>query len=139
MKAVIDTNVFVSYLLSPRGTGAWLLALCSEDRFQLIMTPQLHNELIEVLKRPEIVKRVNEQRKLALLRRFRNDAIWMQGNLNTEGLLPDPGDDILMAASLEAEADFIVTWDIPLLDLGSCQGVRFITPDQFIFIIVRSL
>lgn len=138
MRVVIDTSVFVSYLISTRGTGAWLLMLWGEDRFDIILTPQLHQELLDVLSRPEIAKRVQEQRKLALFRRLRDDAQWMQGKINANGFLPDPGDDILMAAALEAEAELITTKDKDLLNLGSCKGVRIIHPDQFISLIVRS-
>ncbi len=49
MRAVIDTNVFVSFLLSPRGAGAWLIAMWRDSRFEVVVSPALHEELVEVL------------------------------------------------------------------------------------------
>jgi len=110
MKAVVDTSVFVSMLLSNRGAGAWLLALWKEQRFELIVSPALLDELIEVLGKPKIRARVDPQRSLALLHRLRDDAVWVEGSETATGL-KDPEDDFMPAAALESQADFIVTWD----------------------------
>ncbi len=42
-----------------------------------------------------------------------------------------------MSAALEAEAEFIVTWDSLLLDQKNCQGVKILSPDQFISLVIR--
>ena len=138
MKAVIDTSVFVSMLLSSRGTGAWLIALWKEKRFELVVSPALLEELITVLERPNIRARLNPQRSLALLRRLRDDANWVEGNSAASGLA-DEKDDFLLAAALESGVTFIVTWDHRLLDQAMCQGVRMINPDQFTSLIVRMI
>ncbi|HLE52428.1 MAG TPA: putative toxin-antitoxin system toxin component, PIN family [Anaerolineales bacterium] len=138
MKAVIDTNVYVSMLFSPRGAGAWLMAIWSERRFEIIISPELFAELVEVLNRADISPHVDGQRKLALFRRLRYDAIWTAGRVVASGELPDPGDNFLLSAALEAEAEFIVTWDVRLLEHGSSQGVQIISPDQLISLIVRT-
>jgi len=136
VKAVVDTNVFVSYLLAPRGAGTWLLHLWSQQRFQIIISPQLHNELLEVLERPHIASHLDNGRKLALLRRLRQEAIWTEGTLEISGAMPDPGDDILIGAAREENADYIVTWDAILLAQRSYEGVQIITPDEFIAVVV---
>ena len=137
MRAVIDTNVYVSMLLSPRGAGAWLMALWSERRFEIVISPELFAELVEVLNREDISPHVDGQRKLALFRRLRYDAIWTTGTVVASGELPDPGDDFLLSSALEAEAEFIVTWGASLLEHGSSQGIQILSPDQFISLIVR--
>ncbi len=137
MRAVIDTNVYVSMLLSQRGASAWLLALWSERRFEIVISPELFAELVEVLNRGDISSHVDRQRNLALFRRLRYDAIWTAGMVIASGELPDPGDDFLLSAALEAEAEFIVTWDASLLEHGSSQGIQIISPDHFISLIVR--
>ena len=136
MKAVVDTSVFVSMLLSNRGTGAWLMALWKERRFDLVISPELFEELVRVLEKPKVRSRINPQRSLALLRRLHDDAIWVEGNEKITGLI-DPEDDFLLAAASESQAAFIVTWDQRLLDQESCQGARLINPEQFTSLIVR--
>jgi putative PIN family toxin of toxin-antitoxin system len=137
MKAVIDTSVYVSLLLAGRGTGAWLIALWKEHRFEIVVSPALLEELLEVLDRPAIQRRVDHQRRLALFRLLRGNALWVEGILKSETGLNDPGDDFLLSAALESEAEFIVTWDNALLQQKVCQGVRLINPEQFTSLIVR--
>ena len=137
MKAVIDTSIFVSTLLAPRGAGAWLMALWANKQFELVISPALEDELIEVLERSSISSRVDRQRQTALFRRLRYDAIWSLGTLNAIGMV-DPDDDILLIAALESSAEFIVTRDKKLLKQGNCQGIRIVSLDQFIAILVRN-
>ncbi len=114
------------------------MALWGDRRIEGVISPDQFTELIDVVNRPQVAPRVEFQRKIALLRRLHHDAIWTPGQLDAKGLLPDPEDDFLMSAALEAGAAFIVTWDTPLLEQRNCRGVQMITPDQFISIIVRS-
>lgn len=138
MNIVVDTNVYVSYLLSPRGGGSWLLYLWGERKFDIVISPDLFSELVEVLNRPEIGSKVEQQRKLALFRRLRYDAIWTAGEWEAQGSLPDPEDEILVSAALETKAEFILSWDTALLNQGESRGVRIISPDQFISLVIRS-
>ncbi len=137
MKAVLDTSVYISMLLSPRGSGAWLMALWGEERYELVISPELFAEFVDVSNRTGVKTKIDPQRKLALFRRLRQDAIWTTGAIEAQGLLADPQDDFLMRAALEAEAEFVVTWDSLLLDQKNCQGVRILSPDQFIALVVR--
>src|SRR3990172_12244667 len=107
MKAVLDTSVYISMLLSPRGSGAWLMALWNEERYELVISPELFADFAEVSNRPEVKTRIDPHRKLALFRRLRQDAIWTTGIIAASGSLSDPEDDFLMSAALEAEAEFL--------------------------------
>jgi predicted nucleic acid-binding protein len=111
--------------------------ILSEERYELVISPELFAEFVEVSNRHEIKTRIELQRKLALFRRLRQDAIWTTGAIEAQGLLTDPQDDFLMSAALEVEAEFIVTWDSLLLDQRNCQGVKILSPDQFIALVVR--
>ena len=112
------------------------MALWKERRFEVVVSPALLDELVEVLERPEIRQRVDPYRRLALLRRLRDDAVWVEGMAEAEEL-PDPQDTFLLQAALDGEARFLVTWDKALIDAGMRQGVEIVTPDQFIARLVR--
>ena len=137
MKAVLDTSVYVSLLLSGQGVGVWLMALWKERRFTLVISPALLDELVEVLERPKIAPRIDAYHRLALFRRLRDDAMWVEDMRDVSGL-PDPEDNFLLGAALSSEADFIVTWDTLLLQMKICQGVRIITPDQLASLVNRT-
>jgi len=114
------------------------MALWREQKFEIVFSSDLYDELIAVLNRPEIAPRIDLQRKIALLRRLRYDALWTSSTVDTSGMLPDPNDDFLLSAALEVDAAFIVTWDTTLLAVCNCRGVQIATPDQFISLIVSS-
>jgi putative PIN family toxin of toxin-antitoxin system len=137
VKAVIDACVFVSYLITPRGVGAWLLTLWSEHQFEVVTSKALYAELEKALADPDVTPRIDLYQRNALLRRLRQDADWTPGELDAKGATSDPGDDKLVSAALETGAIFVVTWDSILLDQGRYQDVRFVTPDDFISVVVR--
>lgn len=47
----------------------------------------------------------------------------------------DHKDDYLIAHAIIARADFLVTWDNDLLDLGTVEGVRIVTPGEMVRIL----
>jgi putative PIN family toxin of toxin-antitoxin system len=138
MRAVIDTTVYISALLSNRGSSAWMIALWKESRFEVVISLTLFNEIIKVLAKPEIVSRIDTSRRLALLRRLRFDTIWTPGTLETDDKLSDPEDNFLQSSAVESKAEFIVTWDKRLLEQGTCQGIFIVSPDQFTSLIART-
>jgi len=44
----------------------------------------------------------------------------------------DPKDDMIIACAVAAHADYIVSRDLDLLDLKEYQGIRIISPEEFI-------
>jgi predicted nucleic acid-binding protein len=112
-----------------------LLTLWRNRAFDVVMTEALYAELRSVLSREHIAPKIAPEKQFALLRRLRQDALWFPGELDAAGILPDPGDAILMSAALEADAAYIVTWDAVLM--GEYRGVRIIDPDVFVSLLIR--
>jgi putative PIN family toxin of toxin-antitoxin system len=138
MRVVVDTNVFVSYLLSPRGSTVWLLSLWRDGRFDIVISPALFTELVGVLQRSHISERVDVQRRFSLLRRLRQEAVWTPGVFDASGATPDPKDDMLISIALETGAQYVVTWDAALLSLLTPYDLRLLTPEEFIALISQS-
>lgn len=138
MRAVLDTNVLVSLLLKSGGVGAWLISLWAEGRYEVVISQDILAELLEILDRPHISPRIKPDRRLALLSRLRQRAVWTSGLLIVSPATPDPNDDMLVSTALEGEADYIVTWDKALLSFGQYQHIRFVTPQEFIALLNQS-
>lgn len=109
MRAVLDTNVLVSLLLKSGGVGAWLLSLWAEGRYEVVISPAIWDELLEILERPHIAPRIKAGRRLALLSRLRQRAVYTPGLLNITDATPDSDDDMLVSTALEGDAAYIVT------------------------------
>ncbi len=54
------------------------------------------------------------------------------GELQLPGVTRDPKDDAIVACAREAGADYIVSGDRDLLDLGEYKGTRVVTPREFV-------
>ncbi len=57
--------------------------------------------------------------------------------IDTHAATPDPVDDMLLSAAMEAGAEFIVTHDNTLLEQQSYRGVRFVSPGEFIALLQK--
>lgn len=119
-RVVIDTNLFVSGAISPRGLPNQLLQAWLNGAFTLLISAEQRQEVQEVLARPEIASRYNlsEESRAHLL--FLIDTLALQVPLRQR--LPvhvrDPKDDHLLAACLGGKADYLVTGDEDLLTLN---------------------
>lgn len=135
MKAVVDTSVFISYLIRGRGVHAWIIHLWLEQSFTLVMSPAIHAEVVEVSGRSGLSSEIELISRATLLRRLKRRTLWTPGEVDAKGTTPDPKDDMLVSAALETEAEFIVTWDKALLNMGIYDRVRFVDPESFVSIL----
>lgn len=60
VRAAVDTNVLVSGLLSPHGPPARIVDAFRRHRFELVVSPQVLDELLDVLLRPRLGISVRE-------------------------------------------------------------------------------
>ncbi|MFN9792798.1 MAG: putative toxin-antitoxin system toxin component, PIN family [Pseudomonadota bacterium] len=129
MRIVLDTNVVLSALLW-RGTPHHLLATIGQrSSIQLYSSTALLEELADVLTRPSATKR------LALIGRSAREVLadYVEAIELVEPasvprvVLGDVDDDQVIAASVAARADLIVSGDRKhLLPLGSHQGIDIV-------------
>ncbi len=110
------------------------------QEFELVTSPALFEELVGVLGRPVLVRRIawNVESRNVFLDGLRHAAIEVQPGEHLDVVKSDPDDNRVLEAAIAGEADYIVTGDRDLLDLVVFRGVRIVTPAQFISVL-RSL
>lgn len=106
IRAVIDTNVLVSAMISSAGNEALLLMAINQGLVTPYFSPEILDEYSEVLLRPRFRFPGNEVDALLDLFRLRGKLLNPE---STARISPDPDDDKLIACALAAEADFLVT------------------------------
>ncbi|MEJ7788178.1 MAG: putative toxin-antitoxin system toxin component, PIN family [Solirubrobacteraceae bacterium] len=131
MRVVVDANVLVSAVISSAGPPREVLTAWTQERFELVASPALLEELREVLARPKLRRWVSEQVAEAYLAGLGQDAMLIEDPPPIPGLTPDPDDDYLVALARAAHADCLVSGDRHLLELTDPEP-PVLTPRAFL-------
>lgn len=130
-RAVLDTNVLVSGLIAPGGPSARLLTEWRAGAFELIVSPMLLAELVDVLHRPKLRRYVSEDEADAYVELIRQESIVMDDSApSSKQLSADPDDGYLIDLARASRVDALVTGDARLLELHDIIPVR--TPREFL-------
>jgi hypothetical protein len=135
-RAVIDTNVLVSGVIAPHGAPRRVLEAWHAGGFALITSEAIIAEARRVLRYPRICGRyrLTEGDIVAVVDSLRNDAEVVAGLYEVRKSV-DPTDDVFLACALEGRAEYVVSGDAHLLEIGTYQGVLIVTPRQFMAIL----
>jgi len=112
LRAVVDTNVWVSAFLNPRGHPALVLGAFRNGRFVPILSRRLVEELIDVLSRPRLVKKYRldpeEVAEYVALIVEKSEVVSAPDSLR---LCRDPRDDVVLETAIVGRATFLVSRD----------------------------
>ena len=132
MRLVVDTNIFISALLSRSSLPAHLIVLWREGRFDLLTSPDQLDELMRVTRYPKIRQRLSPALAGRLINEIR-DLATMVTNPTAVNVSADPYDNFLLAMASCGAADFLLTGDKrDLLGLKLFEGTKIITVRDFL-------
>jgi putative PIN family toxin of toxin-antitoxin system len=138
LRVVFDANVFISALLSPRGSPAQLLRLWVGGAFDLVVSPLLLAELERAFSYPKLTRAVNPDEARAFVEELRNSAVLVADPSDVEsGVTRDPKDDYLVALARAASANVLVSGDPHLTDVPGLQP-PVLTPRELLEILERA-
>jgi putative PIN family toxin of toxin-antitoxin system len=135
IRAVLDTNVLVSSILSPGAVPGRIVRAWEAHAFELCPSDLLFLEVVEVMRRPHIQKMAKFgagqiEELLELLLRI---STIVPGPLNVEPVVADdPDDDMVLATAVAGRADVIVSGDRHLLVIREHRSISIVTPRQFL-------
>ncbi len=130
-RAVLDTNVLVSALITPQGASAQLLLELRDGAFELVVTPMLLAELDEVLHRPKFRRILSTPEIDGYVALIRHECIVMEDPApSSDPLAADPDDEYLIDLARAARVDALVSGDTHLLALRG--RVPVMNPREFL-------
>jgi len=134
MIIVLDTNVMVSALLSTEGPPAQVIDLWTAGTFDVATSDPLLDEVKRVLGYDKIKKHLGLSPGDIdrLLSGWRTISIVVDPEEELDVIDDDPDDNRVLVCAVAAEADYIVSGDQHLLDLGEYQGIEVLPPAGFI-------
>lgn len=141
VRAVLDTNVLVSATLSPSGPSSRIFALFRRGRFELVISPALLDEYLDVLLRPRmrLLTGMTVRQAVQLVVNIRRRAHVVGGLYADIDMVPtDPKDNPVLAGALEGDAEYVVTQDkrdlLALKDhhVAGHRTIHIVTPASFL-------
>jgi uncharacterized protein len=109
VRVVIDTNIWIRILLRGRVTLPILEAF-NEDKFQLVMSQTLMDELHLVWSRPRLRERIDPDQATRLEQQLQKRAIWVE-LITVPPNCRDPKDLPVLATAIDGAAKIIVSGD----------------------------
>ena len=135
MRGVFDTVIIVRGLINPYSLCGRLL-FDHPASYELIVSSDIVVEYVRVVNRPELVQKYHqvETRDLPAILEIIGKATLVQP-MDTPVVCRDPEDDKFLAAAKVGSAQFIVTEDMDLLDLGSYEGIQIVRAEAFLLVL----
>lgn len=139
IRAVLDANVFVSAVLNPMGIPAKILDAWRDEQFHLVLSEAIVAEIDRVFHYPKIAKRHRwpEEKIEMFLADLASLAILTPGELKLTVITEDPPDNHYLECAVEGQAEYVVSGDRHLLDLGAYRGIQILSPRAFLEVLAQ--
>jgi uncharacterized protein len=134
MRAILDTSVIVSGLITPSGTASEIIERWLEGQFTLLYSQAILEELEDVLQRAWLVERLGHMpdRIGVFLTAVAGLGELVTGYTNVQGHVRDPFDEMFLACARLGAAAAIVTLDKDLLAAGKFEETLIMRPQEFL-------
>ena len=127
-KIIIDTNLWISFLLSKK--IVFIDDLLSYRNVRLIFCYELLAELVEVATRPKLKKFFTTNDMKLILNIIERFADYIKVTSNVD-LCRDAKDNFLLSLAKDSKSDFLITGDKDLLVLKEFEKTRIVTIAEY--------
>jgi putative PIN family toxin of toxin-antitoxin system len=136
IRAVIDTNVLVSAMISSSGNEALLIVAINAGLVAPCLSAEILKEYSEVLRRPRFGFPASEVDSLLELLTRRGHLL---DQVPIVSISPDPDDDKFIACASAGKADFLVTGNKRHFPQNRPSGPRLVNAGELMEIITLEL
>ena len=142
IRAVIDTNIWVSALLNPAGYPARLRKAFEKGLFEVIISEPILREIADVLSRARIKNKYEvtetDVQGLLILIEERSEHVLLAGDVST---CRDKDDNLIIETAVKGKVNYLVTrdddikTDIKVSDFLSHLGIAIVSVAKFLGLI----
>ena len=133
MKVILDTNIWISFLLGKR--LSILREIVDMEEVEIYVSDELLSELRSVAFRPKFLGKIDFQSVLNLFELINAKCKVIEGYKDAESAIRDIKDLYLLSMAESIPADYLVTGDNDLLVLRNHLGTKIITFPEFVSIV----
>jgi putative PIN family toxin of toxin-antitoxin system len=131
MRVVLDTNIFISAVLG--GRLGIIIDEWKAGKFTLIVTDAVAREYLEVINRPKF--KIPHDEIIATSDYLLQIAEFVTPEEEILVIVADPTDNKFLEAAIAGRADYIVSGDNHLLEIGLFRDIPIITAREFIVLL----
>jgi putative PIN family toxin of toxin-antitoxin system len=136
IRAVLDTNLLVSYLLTHRPPIATLIDdYLAREQFGLVTAVVLLEELDRVLGYPKLRRYYSEESRTRFVALIAALGEVIELPESVPSICRDPDDDWVIACAVVGQADYLVSGDRDLLALERVGEIPILSAAQFLEIL----
>lgn len=128
LKVVIDTNVFISAFYLPESKPADVVLLARRKTILNLISLQILEEVERIIKKKLLWDNPKTQSAVRRIKEF-SEEVHPQERL---AVIADDPDNRILECAIASQADFIISGDKHLLNLRNYQGIKIVTPAEFL-------
>ena len=128
LKVVIDTNVFISAFYLPESKPADVVLLARRKTILNLISLQMLEEVERIIKKKLLWDNPKTQSAVRRIKEF-SEEVHPQERL---AVIADDPDNRILECAIASQADFIISADKHLLNLRNYQGIKIVTPAEFL-------
>jgi putative PIN family toxin of toxin-antitoxin system len=136
---VLDTNIPVSGAISAAGTVSRIIDAWRSGQFKVIVSAPILDELERTFQKPYFRRYLTKKQSARFLLLLRKRATVSPITVSVHGIATHPEDDLILATAVSAKADYLVTGDTKLQQVGTYQGVTILSPRRFVEILKQEV
>ena len=110
MRVVLDTNILISALITPRSVARQIYEGARSGRFAQVICDAHINEFRRVTRYPKVQRYIRPAEAGTMLNELRELAVFIEVKEKVD-ISPDPADNFLFAMAQASQADYLVTGD----------------------------
>jgi len=129
MKIVLDTNVFVSGLLTPFGSSGEIVRMVFSGELTVCIDARILAEYRDVLHRPKF--KFNQDH-IGILLDFIKQYGQFTSSLPLKNRLPDPDDEPFLEVAIAGRVKFLVTGNRKHYPASVFKGINIFSPSEFL-------
>jgi uncharacterized protein len=130
IRIVVDTNLLVAGRWNKRSSSTKVIGFCLEGAVQAVYTKQIMDENLYILGKVKPPKDYLER-----IKRFYEVSRKVSYGRKRITASRDPSDNRFLEAALAGKADYVISNDRHLLELGSFEGIMIVKPSRFVELI----
>src|SRR3989338_4172013 len=136
MKVTLDTNILVSGTFWT-GDSFQILDMIDKGKLKHVSSKELINEYYKVISGDEIIDKVKNKKLIMLkvVQKVISNSKIVEPSVKLDIVKDDQNDNKVLECAKEGKVDYIITNDGHLLKLKEFEGIKIVTPTEFLRIL----